>query len=105
MKKRLKRNICEIPPYTMNRDVEDLHARRKEVVSDALEYACRFWTHHVSLASKTGEGVGLMLELLKDFFKHRFLLWIEVLIILEDLGTATYSLQRVREWVESVSAL
>jgi hypothetical protein len=103
MKKSLKRNICEIPPYTMNRDVEDLHARRKKVVSGALEYACLFWTHHFSLASKTGEDIDLMHDLLKDFFKNRFLFWIEVLVILEDLGIAIYSIQRVQEWLRSVS--
>jgi hypothetical protein len=102
MKTSLKRNICEIPPYTRNKDIEDLHDRRKEFVSDALEYACRFWTHHVSLASKTGEGVSLMLELLKDFFEHQFLFWIEILSILEVLGIAIYSLRGVREWLPQI---
>jgi hypothetical protein len=105
MKKRLRRNICKIPPYTMNRDFEDLHVRRKEFVCDALEYACRFWTHHVSLASKTGEGVSFMLDWLKDFFEHRFIFWIEILIILEDLGVAVYSLRDVQEWLQSVSTV
>jgi hypothetical protein len=103
MKKSLKRNICEIPPYAMNKDVEDLHDRRKRFVSDALEYACQFWTDHISLASKTGEDIELMLDLLKEFFKDRFLLWIEVLSILEDLGITVYSLRRVQEWLKSVS--
>jgi hypothetical protein len=105
MKKSLKKNICRIPPYTMNEDVKDFHARRKAFISDALEYACRFWTHHVSLASKTDEEIGLMLNLLQDFFDHRVLFWIEVLIILGDLGIAIYSMRRVQEWLLNVSRL
>jgi hypothetical protein len=105
MKKSLKRNICDIPPYAMNRDVEDLDVRRKRFVSGALEYACRFWTDHISLASKTGEDIELMLDLLKEFFKDRFLLWIEVVSILEDLGITIYSLQRVQGWVQSMSTI
>jgi hypothetical protein len=105
MKKSLKKNICRIPPYAMNRDVEDLHSRRKEFISDALEYACRFWTHHISLGSKTGEDIGPMLVLLQDFFEHQFLFWIEVLSILEDLGITIYSLRRVQEWLRNVSSL
>jgi hypothetical protein len=103
MEKSLKRNVCEIPAYAMNTDIEDLHDRRKEFVGDALEYVCRFWAHHVSLASKTGQGIGLMLELLKDFFEHRFLFWIEILSISEDLGIATHSIRDVQEWLQSVS--
>jgi hypothetical protein len=103
MKRSLKKNICGIPPYAMNKDVEDLDVRRKEFVGDALEYACRFWTHHVSLASKTGEDIGPMVDLLQDFFQHRFLLWVEVLSILGDLGIAIYSIQRVQEWLQTVS--
>jgi hypothetical protein len=105
MKKSLKKNICGIPLYAMNKDVEDLDDRRKEHIGEALEYACRFWTHHVSLASKTGEEIGPMLDLLQDFFEHRFLFWIEVLSILEDLGTAMYSLRRLQEWLQHVSRL
>jgi hypothetical protein len=89
----------------MNRDFEDLPARRKEFVCDALEYACRFWMHHVSLASKTGEGMILMLDLLKDFFEQRFIFWIEILSILEDLGIASYSLRDVQEWLQDVSTV
>jgi hypothetical protein len=105
MGRRLKKNICAIPPYTMNRDVEDLNARQKESVGDSLEYACRFWTDHISLASKTGEGIDPILYLLEDFFEHRFIFifWIETLSILGVLGTAIYSLQRVQDWLQSVS--
>jgi hypothetical protein len=105
MKKSLKKNICAIPPYTMNKDVEDLHARRKKVVGIALDYACRFWTHHVSLASKTGEDICSMLDLIQDFFEHRFLFWVEILSISMDLGIAIYSLRRVQEWLQSVSTI
>jgi hypothetical protein len=86
----------------MNEDVEDLPAQREKFVGGALEYACRFWTHHI-LASKTGEDIDLKLDLLQDFFENRSLFWIEILSILGDLGIASYSVQRVQEWLKSVS--
>jgi hypothetical protein len=87
----------------MNKDVEDLHSRRKEFIGDSLEYACRFWTHHVSLVSETGEDIVRMLDSLQDFFKNRFIFWVEILSVLEDLKIAIQSLQRLQEWLRNVS--
>jgi hypothetical protein len=44
----------------------------KRSLLDALEYVCRFWTHHVSLASKTGVDIGPTLDLLKTFLSVEF---------------------------------
>lgn len=86
MKKRLKRNICDLPPYAMNDEVEDLESRRDLNIDEALEYACKYWGKHLELAVETEEeDVVTLLELLKDFAEMRFLWWLEVMSVTKDV--------------------
>jgi hypothetical protein len=93
MKRTLKKNICNIPRFSMNEDVEDLPTRRNELIRETLEYACRFWFGHLQLASREKENLTDIIASLKDFTEHRFLYWTEVLSIVKDLGVAVRSLQ------------
>ena len=87
----------------MNADVVDLTARRKQRIGDAVEYACWFWTDHLSLASKAGEYVDLILHPLKEFFENHVLLWVEIFSVADSLGDVVYSICRVQQWLVDVS--
>jgi NACHT domain len=100
----LKRNICQIPRYAMNAEVDDLDGRRKAYIGDALEYGCRSWAKHLRLASRDGDNVGLVVESLKEFFERHLLEWLEVLSIVGDFRYAVYSLCDVAAWLVDVSA-
>ena len=98
----IKANICDLPRYVMNKDVEDLAARRKEHIDGALEYGCRFWAKHLRLACRTGEDVVKILERLRRFMERQLLRWLEVLSIVGDLRVAVYSLDDVKAWLIDV---
>lgn len=102
MKKNLLQNLCGIPQYMLNRDVKDLSFRRKERISDTLEYACRFWAKHLSLAVANDEETTDILSLLKFFVEHRLLAWLEVLSIVGDLGVAVHVLNNAKAWISKV---
>jgi hypothetical protein len=99
----LKKNICGLPPYVMNKDVDDLDACREKHIGRRLEYACRSWVNHLRLASSDGNDVEHTVELVDYFFKHHLLSWLEVLSIGGDMRCAVYSLRDVRGWFVCVS--
>jgi hypothetical protein len=103
MNRSLKKNICGLPPYSMNKDIEDLDARREQYIGGGLEYACRSWAKHLQSASRGGDDVSHVVELLECFFKHHLLSWLEVLSIVGDMRCAIYSLRDVRGWFTDVS--
>ena len=102
MEERLKRNICDLYDYAVLSDVDDLSARRKEHIGDALEYACRFWTKHLESPS-SGNNTEKVEKAIDKFFTTHLLSWIEVLIIMEDLDASVHSMNDVQEWYSLVS--
>jgi hypothetical protein len=74
-------------------------------IGDALEYACRSWARHLHFASGTSDSGRHVIELLKYFFSHQLLSWLEVLSIVSDLRCAVYSLCYVRAWLGEVSSI
>jgi len=68
-------------------------------------YACRFWSKHLCLMSRTADSVAEILELLKKFVEQQLLQWLEVLSITQDLRAAVYCLTDVERWLVNVSFL
>jgi hypothetical protein len=103
MNKELKKNICDLPVYAINCEVEDLDERRKKYIGSGLEYACKSWARHLCVTSRDCDGVRDIIESLETFFKHNLLSWLEVLSIIADLGSAVYALCDVKAWLAEVS--
>jgi hypothetical protein len=99
----LKKDICGLPRYTMNADIEDLDKRREECICGGLEYACKSWAKHLLLGLRDGGNVGGIVQLLKIFFSYHLLQWLEVLSVVGDLCCAVYSLHDVTIWLVDVS--
>lgn len=99
MNAKLERNLCKLPRYAMNADIEDLAWRRKEHVGEALEYACMFWAKHLHAAERFGDHVKPIVALLDTFIQKRLLAWLEVLSVMNELRTAIYSLDYVQGWL------
>jgi hypothetical protein len=104
MNTRLEENICDLPQYAMNSDLKDLGIRGQESVDEALRYACRFWARHLCSTSESGDDIGWMLELLREFVQRRLLRWLEVMSISKELRGAIHSLLEVERWFTDVSA-
>ncbi|KIM73999.1 hypothetical protein PILCRDRAFT_39996, partial [Piloderma croceum F 1598] len=92
MNTRLIENICGVPQYAMNNDVEDLPARRVLCIAAPLSYTCLSWAKHLQLSSQAGGNTSSVLTLVNNFFTRHLLSWLEVLSIEEHLHTAIYSL-------------
>ena len=76
MGKLLKRNMCSIPDYALNSEVEDLSKRiERSGICGALEYACRSWYKHLTVTEhKTLDVVSA----LHDFLEDKFIFWLGV---------------------------
>ena len=103
MEKSLKRNICELDDYVVLSEVTDLSARRDKHIGSSLEYACRFWTKHLSSVPGKGPGAEKIQEVIDKFFTKHLLCWIEVLSIVGHLGMAVNAIDDIRQWYISVS--
>ena len=100
MDKSLRRNMCSIPDYALNSDVDDLSERiEKSGILGALEYACRSWHKHlIGTADYTTDVVSALC----CFLEERFLFWLEVLSIVGAGGEAAHALIATIEWLNKV---
>ena len=103
MKKRLKKNICNLDDYTILNEVEDLSTYQKTYIGDALEYACCFWTKHLLKTPSNGYDVEEVYKAIDEFFTTNLLFWIEVLVILGNLDIGVYAINNIQQWYISVS--
>ena len=103
MKKRLKKNICNLDDYAVLSEVEDLSIRQGSHIGDTLEYACCFWTRHLMKTSYSGQDTKEVQRAIDEFFTTYLLFWIEVLVIIGDLDVGVYAINDIQQWYTSVS--
>ena len=100
MDKSLKRNMCSIPDYALNSDVEDLSERiQKSGIHMALEYACRSWYKHLTRMTDLTTDV---ISALSCFLERKFTFWLEVLSVLGAVGEAAHALTTAQKWLNEV---
>ena len=104
MKKRLRKNICDLEDYAVLSEVEDLSGRMETRIGSSLEYACRFWARHLASVPGSGPDSKQVQEAIEEFFDKRLLCWFEVLSIVGHLGAAMYAINYIRQWYISVSS-
>ncbi|KIM28349.1 hypothetical protein M408DRAFT_140228, partial [Serendipita vermifera MAFF 305830] len=97
MEKELRFNICEMKTsYLPNSDVKGLAEIVQQKVSDALQYSCLYWSHHVCFHSGvTSEEI---LKPLEAFFTgEKPLFWLEVLSVMGKVPVAISTLRQLKE--------
>ena len=100
MNKLLKSNMCSIPDYALNSEVEDLPRRVEESgIHGALGYACRSWHKHLIVTKHQTADV---VSALHCFLGEKFLFWLEVLSILNAVGDAVHGLNATVKWLNEV---
>jgi len=105
MGERLKRNICNLDDYAILSDVEDLPARQKDHIGNALEYACRFWAKHLLRIHTSSSHVKEVQKAVDKFFRTHLLYWIEVLALTGNLDVGVYAMDDVEQWCALVSTV
>ena len=103
MKGGLKKNICNLDNHTPLSKIEDLSVYRATYIGDALGYACRFWTTHLTRTIGSGLDIEEIQKEIDKFFITHLLFWIEVLSIMGNLDIAVYALNDVQQWYMLVS--
>ena len=102
MGKSLKKNMCSIPDYSLNSEVEDLPKRIEDSgIRGALEYACRSWHKHLIVTKHRTTDV---LSALHNFLEGKFIFWLEVLSVLGAMGDAARALIATTKWLNEVSS-
>jgi hypothetical protein len=90
-------NICGLEDSCIpNVNVPDLGSRIEEHIPAELKYASLFWSHHLYEAGPDDE----ILAELKDFIYNKFLYWLEVLSLLNNVPMATGILEVVRDCIK-----
>jgi len=105
MGERLKKNICNLDDYAILSEVEDLPARQKDYIGDALKYACQFWSKHLLMVPGSSSCIREVQKAIKEFFTRHLLFWIEVLALTGNLSVGVYAMNDVEQWYALVSAL
>ena len=103
MKKRLRRNICNLDDYAILSGVKDLTTCRKVHIGGTLEYACCFWTRHLLKTPSSGQDVEEVHKAIDGFFTTCLLFWIEVLAIMGNLDIGVHAINDIQQWYNSVS--
>jgi len=103
MKRRLKKNICNLDDHVLLSEVRDLPERRMTCIGDTLGYACCFWTNHLMGIPGNGPVVEEIWIAIDEFFTMHLLFWIEVLSLMGDLDVCVHSLNNVQQWYTLVS--
>ena len=103
MEERLKRNICNLDDNAVLSDVDDLSARRKAHIGDALGYACQFWTKHLLGIPSSSSDVKKVQKAIDRFFTTHLPFWVEVLILIGNLDAGVHSINDIKQWYILVS--
>jgi hypothetical protein len=97
----LKRDMCRIgDPAKANREVPDLTERRTAAFDEALLYACRFWSHHLTQLPNDGVANEALIGALKTFSTTVLLFWIEALSLLSEPENAVVMLRQCIRWLK-----
>jgi len=99
MDKSLEKNVCSIPDYILNSEVDDLLKRIEgSGIRGALEYACRSWHKHLATKGRTAYVVST----LRRFLEKKFLFWLETLSVLGVVNDAICALNTTIKWLNEV---
>ena len=103
MKKRLKRNICNLDDHAVLSRAKDPSPHWKSHIGGALEYACCFWTKHLVKTPSSGSVAEEVQRAIDEFFSIHLLFWIEVLVVMRNLDIGIYAINDIQQWYISVS--
>ena len=94
----LERNMCKLPDWVINSEVDDMKDRIGQYIGQALEYACRSWHKH--LVEATPASKPDIMPILHRFLERKFLFWLEALSVLKAAREAVDALEAAGRWLD-----
>lgn len=90
-------NICNIPTsHFKNSEIPDLEEKVEKFIPGHLVYACRFWVEHAVAVEFNVE----LISDIQDFMTNRFLYWLEVLSMTNQIWVVIDQLGSLIRWCE-----
>ena len=100
MEQRLKKNMCSVPDYSLNSEVENLPERLEaRKIRGALEYACGSWYKHLI---GTNQQTASVVSALRSLLEKKFLFWLEASSVLGVVGDTARALGATITWLSKV---
>jgi len=99
--KKLERNPCSLPPFTMNQDIVNLPKLVEDKLGGAVRYACTYWVRHLGLSPTSGD-LNQIISSTAGLLNNP-LPWIEVMSLDDHLGEAIHSIYSLLDWRDKVS--
>ncbi|KAF9505275.1 hypothetical protein BS47DRAFT_561216 [Hydnum rufescens UP504] len=92
----LKQDIAGISDFSLlNSEVEGLEGKVRDALPAEVQYACKYWTSHLSSVEL---GEKRVVEALEGFSMRSILMWIEAMSLIGSLSSATTLMEEARQW-------
>jgi hypothetical protein len=101
--RKLKRDPCCLPPFTMNQDILDLPWLLENKLGSAVRYACIYWARHLELSPMSDDCVYRALNSVAKMLRGAPP-WVEVLSLENRLEEAIHSMYGLLAWLDKVSS-
>jgi hypothetical protein len=102
--KKVGRNHCSLPPFTMNQDALDLPRLLEKRLGGAVRYACSYWARHLRLSPKSGNYARQVIASATEMLKNAPP-WIEVTSLEGRLEEVIHSMYSLLAWQDEVGGL
>jgi hypothetical protein len=101
--KKVGRNHCSLPHFTMNQDVHDLPQLLEKKLGGAVRYACNYWARHLKLSPTSGNYARQVIASATEMLKGAPP-WIEVMSLESRLEEVIHSMYGLLAWQDEVSS-
>jgi hypothetical protein len=102
--KKLQRNPCSLPSFTMNQDVPNLPQILESTLGSGVRYACGYWARHL-ISSPTSDSYPLRVVVSVTKMLKSPTSWIEVMSLENRLEEVIHSMHGQLAWLDKVSGL
>jgi len=100
--RKLNRNPCSLPPFTMNQDIVNPLHLLGDGLGGGMRYACRYWVKHLELSPRSGNQINQVTISVTQMLQ-RAPPWIEVMSLENNLGGVIHSMYSLLDWLDKAS--
>ena len=100
--RKLERNPCSLPPFTMNQDIVNPLQLLENKIGGGMRYACRHWARHLELSPISGNQINQVIISVTEMLEHTPP-WIEVMSLENHLEGVIHSMYGLLGWLDKAS--
>ena len=100
--KKLSRNPCDLPDFTVNRDVPNISDLLEDKIGGATRYACAYWAMHIRSSPVDDDRATRLIASTIEFLKGNALPWIEVMSLEKRVEGVIHNINNLLDWLGMV---